>query len=263
MKYFFILLFFSPLFGSEKISLLYENYLKNPNDLNNIKNIATYYKENKNYNKAIDFYKICIEKEPDNPYNHYELALCYKLKGRPDIGLQTVSNALFYFENNERLNILYADLLLDIGKIKEALSIYEKWLQIIEKKDTKAYIYGKIGRCYFEQKKYEISESYFVDSLQLKQNSWNYYYLSRLYVEKKEIEKALWAIKKALAYSKNSTLEKENFERQKNYVLYLKAIKLKDEGDKEKAKTLFKEISYSDNKKCIYVEKANYWLKRL
>lgn len=264
MKKFFLFLLLTNLYSSEKISILYQEYLKNPENLSVIKKLATSYKEMRNFNKAIDFYKLVLEREPDNPFNHYELALCYKLKGRPDKAFEITTNALFYFENNDRLNILKADILLDIGKVTMALEIYNKYKDSYEKLDKKAYIFGKIGRCYLELKDYKNAENYLVESLRMKANSWNYYYLSKLYEENKNLDSALWAIKKALAYSKKDEFEEELFNKRLNYLLYSKGINFKDKGEKEKAKEIFDElVSKNRLKTCIYVEKANYWRKRL
>ncbi len=118
-----LMLLYSTLFCSEKISIYYQNYLNNPADLQNLKKLAESYKESKNYNKAIKFYKICIEREPDEPFNYYKLALCYKIKGRPDLALDVITNALYYFENNLKLKLFHADLLLELGQISNSIKI--------------------------------------------------------------------------------------------------------------------------------------------
>ncbi|MCX7821554.1 MAG: hypothetical protein N2258_07775 [Brevinematales bacterium] len=262
-KVFLFLLLNNFIFSNQELTFLHQEYLKNPENLIVLKRLAKEYKEQKNFNKAIDFFKLVMEKEPDNPYNHYELALCYKLKGRPDIALQITTNALFYFENNDRLNILKADILLDMGRVKLALDIYNNYKETCES-DKKAYIYGKIARCYLELKDYKNAENYFIESLKLKANSWNYYYLSKLYEENKNYEHSLWAIKKALAYSTKDKIEAEVFNKRLNYLLYQKGIELKEGGQIEKAKEIFVElINRNRLKNCIYVEKANYWVKRL
>ncbi|MGC8764393.1 MAG: tetratricopeptide repeat protein [Brevinematia bacterium] len=241
--------------------IYYKKYLENPDNMENIKALAISYKNEKNYTKAIDFYRLCITKEGDNSYYYHQLALCHKLRGRPDIALEVVTNALHYFENNFKLKLLYADILLELGNISNAINTYESLLKSTQKKNDIAYIYGKLGKCYLYLNNSELSEKYLVESIKIKENEWSYYYLSKLY-EEKDVEKALWAIKKAKSYCKND--EKDFFLNRFGYLLYKKGVALKDKGEKEKAKETFKEfISKAELKNTPYFEKVSYWMKRL
>lgn len=240
-------------------------YQKDPQNKEILLKIATLYKEKREYTKAIDFFNLCISKEPDNYYYYYQVAECYKLRGRLDKAFDTVTNALFYFENNQKLKILYGDILFDMGMVKRALEIYLQLAEKIENSKELSKLYLRIGKCYLEVKNYKESENYLLNSLKIKEDSWTFYYLSKLYEEMKSFDKAIWAIKKAMAYrTKDDKLQKEIYTKKLAGLLYKKGLYLKENGDNTNAlATFFQIVSNPNTKDTIYFERANYWVKRL
>ena len=240
-------------------------YLKDPQNKEALLKIATFYKEKREYTKAIDFFNLCILKEPDNWYYYHQVAKCYKMKGRLDKAFDIITNALFYFENNPKLKLLYGDILFDMGKVKKALEIYLQLAEKIENSKELSKLYLRIGKCYLEVKNYKESENYLLNSLKIKEDSWTFYYLSKLYEEMKSFDKGIWAIKKAMAYrTKDDKLQKEIYTKKLAGLLYKKGLYLKENGDNTNAlATFYQIVSNPNTKDTIYFERANYWVKRL
>lgn len=240
-------------------------YRDKPSDLKTLKKLGSLYKKAGDYEKAIDFYNLCISVEPDNSYYYYQIANCYKLKGRIDKAFNVVTNALYYFENDFRLNMIYGDILLLMGEKEKSEKVYERLLKRRLQSRDLANLYSRLGKLYTMSGNFNKAEAYFLDSLRLMKNPWTFYYLSRLYEKANSNEKAIWAIRKAIAYKGafDNNRGKEIFYKKYASLLYKKGILLKEKGDIEGAKAVFKEIVKEELfRGTIYQEKSIYWLKR-
>ncbi|CRF34867.1 hypothetical protein BRSU_2299 [Brachyspira suanatina] len=124
----------------EMLAYLYKRYgeyykaieLYNQISIENYKNIAETYRECKNYDKAIDIYKMLIEIYPDNKLNYYiDIAHIYEEAKNYEEVINYYNEAIeicdtiYYFKE-----IAYAYEKLE--KYDEAIKFYKKQIEIIE-----------------------------------------------------------------------------------------------------------------------------------
>ncbi|MBU1180991.1 MAG: tetratricopeptide repeat protein, partial [Proteobacteria bacterium] len=153
--------------------------------------LAYLYKKNKQYDAAEKACKTVIRKNPEYIDVYPLLLRIYMDKKEYEQAIQSgkkmidrkidPDNYIFYFH--------VANAYLNSGKYVEALKYFNLARKQKKKLNDNAY-YDYAGRCYLGQGKLEEAEKLLLKSLALKQYPSVYYYLGKLYEEKKDYSQA-------------------------------------------------------------------------
>lgn len=89
--------------------------------------VALVYQEKEQYNKAIEYYRISLEKEID-PMVVYHISRCYEELGDFSSALQQIDYAIEIDSTNYRYTLQKADLLYYAGQPQEAIAELDKYI---------------------------------------------------------------------------------------------------------------------------------------
>lgn len=141
----------------EAISLYKDLIKENPTVLQLYQNLGDYYKENKDYNKAIDIYTDGIAQPDDNKLLKSELyfsrALCYDALKKTDLAKKDLEQAVVLNKKNPVILNYYAYfLLLNDQDLENAFKLAE---QVIGFEPLNPYYLDTYGWAYFKLGKYK------------------------------------------------------------------------------------------------------------
>lgn len=156
----------------------------------------------KQHQKAMNFYEISIQKYPKNPVVYYNRAVT-------KIELQNYQSAIQDLEYSLKLDEKYADALYNQGIAYNRLEQYnlalEKFNKALENKDTVASYYVGRANAYFNLGNTQKAIQDCDKAIQIKPKYSNAYYnKGAFYMQLKQNSKALQAYTKAIEYDKDN-----------------------------------------------------------
>ncbi len=83
-----------------------------------------------NEKEALSLFLLCIAKDPKNAGAYFEVASLYNQLKQPTVGVSYAKQAADLEPKNKWFLVLYADLLVQTGKIKQASKVYDQLLKI-------------------------------------------------------------------------------------------------------------------------------------
>ena len=250
---------------SPSLNQLLEQLQKNTSNSMLIYDIAKSYENQGDITNALSYYQKCLYLSPD--YSKYYISISKILRklNRPDKGFIIMTNAVSNFTQNPDVYCEMGEIYLDLGYFKQSLDSFQKSDEFEMDFKNKDQILLGLGKSWAGLKKYTEAENCFKAILKNKNDTWVFYELGKLYLECEKFESAVWAFRKARAYSTMS------FEGYRKIVqsrlaqsLYLYAMELKDKGRKKDSKAIFESILKDPGLRSTdYSERAEFWLKRL
>lgn len=209
-------------------------------------------------------YEKAVLARPDNVYYYLSCGRMYDRAERPDLGLKIMQNALQNFPQNPRVHSGLSRMEYRMGQFDNALLHVSTALSHVDQIE-KPYLLSLKGQILREMKRFELSETAFVESLRLKEDAWVFYEYGKLLMDKKDYPRAVWAIRKARSFGvRLEGRAKETIERKYASALYEDAVRLMEKGEKAKAKERFSQIlRLKPEWVSAYAEKASFWIKRL
>lgn len=120
-----------------------------PDDIDTLFNLAGTYADNKQYFSAIEYYTKVISNDPINYLAYFGRGYCYDALDDYDNALIDFEITLKFTPDSKPCLLAKADLLFNIGKVKESLPIYLKVLELDPHNEHSifdaAYIYYELG----------------------------------------------------------------------------------------------------------------------
>lgn len=210
--------------------------------------LATFYRERKEYNKAIDAYKKAIEKKNNYYYAYYDLGNTYRDIADYGNAVKSYNAAI---NINDKAYYAHCDLGVTYRYLKDysnAIDQYKKAIDIDKKNDD---AYRGLGIIYLKIEEYSNALDNFKKATELNPKHFYAYFGSgKSYNGLKEYEKAIEMYKKAIKY--NSKFDEIYYymgiayEKQKKYNLaeksYQEAIQIN--SDNQPAKEALSAIGY-------------------
>ena len=186
---------------SSSLTLWEDSINKDPNNILTNTNLGAVYFHEKNYLKAIEYYKNAERINPDHFAVHNNLAAAYMKQGdfkkAVDHYLRDLEINPGRIINHKKLGALY----LDMGDLDNALKHYSKAL-LTESADSKVFFH--IGSLYAEKGNIESAIECYQTALKLEpEYEQAYYDLGRLWHGKNDLDKAEKMYKKALEIRQN------------------------------------------------------------
>jgi protein O-mannosyl-transferase len=186
---------------SSSLTLWEDSFKKDPNNIVASTNLGAVYFHEKNYQKAIKYYKMAERINPEHFAVHNNLGAAYMKQGNLK---KAVAHYLKDLEinpgrisNHRKLGALY----LDIGDLDNALKHYLK-VSISEVADS--IVFFSIGSLYAEKGSIESAIKCYQTALKLDpEYEQAYYDLGRLWHGKNDLDKAEKMYKKALKIKQN------------------------------------------------------------
>lgn len=165
--------------------------------------------DSKDFQKALELYKLLLEDDGGNPDINYGVACVYKAMENDSETIPAFEAALKAKPGWPCAVCEYAELLLAHRKTKTALDLVKK---SIELNPNDARLYVLAGKILFRQSNYEAACEYILKSLELKKNSAEAFsLLSECYFRLSKISEGLDAAINAEKYAddqKNSEMQK-------------------------------------------------------
>ena len=116
---------------SEKaLALLNEADAKEPNNSEILFKIAYILQDGGDNESALKYYKLALELDQENEYIHNSMASIYRQNGEYTSAKIQLKASIDIDDNNPITYYNYGNLLVDIGNNEEAISMYEKAIEI-------------------------------------------------------------------------------------------------------------------------------------
>ncbi|MDF3819199.1 tetratricopeptide repeat protein [Leptospira sp. 96542] len=227
---------------SQKASIVCEEFLNSPGS-DEEKSIAltvlgVMYDEAGRYVNSIERLEKAIQYDSKNYFAFYNLSLAFKHAGKFEEARRAAERAKEIAPNDHRVSMLQGNLYQEIGEpskaieaykegqnlapadvtiiynlalsylkqgnILEAISEFQKLIQISPNSNPALLSYGHLGSIYYQKEDFERAEFYFREVIRLKTNdAKSYYNLGLVYLKKKNPEEAAKYFQKALDSNAN------------------------------------------------------------
>ena len=186
---------------SSSLTLWEDSFKKDPNNLLANTNLGAVYFHEKNYSKAIEYYKRAERIKPDHFAVHNNLAAAYMKQGDLEKAIDHYLKDLKInpgrIRNQRKLGALY----LDIGDLDNALKHY---LKVSISNAADSIVFFDIGSLYAAKGNIESAIEYYQTALKLdSEYEQAYYDLGRLWHGKNDLDKAEKMYEKALEIRHN------------------------------------------------------------
>ncbi len=175
---------------------------QDPEDYQVLYNLLFCFEFLREYNQAIDVLNSILEKNPYNEIAWHEIGKLYLNLDRDADALSAFDFAIISEDRFTGAYIEKGKVLEKMGRTNEAIENYQISIQI---DDPSAYAYLRIGKCHQSLGNDKLAIQYYKKSVQedpSSEKSW--IALIDFYIQKEDVKKALYYTKKALLINENS-----------------------------------------------------------
>jgi tetratricopeptide (TPR) repeat protein len=153
------------------------------------KNLGYSYYKKKEYQKAIDSYKQALSLNADAKNVRYRLAMAYKATGNIDDAVIQLENAI---DQNPR----DAESIFELGVIYGQKKLYSQAIEMFEKviaiNPNYSKAYYNLGVAYYAKKDFNKSQEYYIKAIEANKNNANAHKnLAAIYVDRKQYVDAI------------------------------------------------------------------------
>jgi len=116
--------------SKKALALLNEADAKEPNNSEILFKIAYILQDSGDNESALKYYKLALELDQENEYIHNSMASIYRQNGEYTSAKIQLKASIDIDDNNPITYYNYGNLLVDMGNSEEAISMYEKAIEI-------------------------------------------------------------------------------------------------------------------------------------
>ena len=119
----------------------------------------------KNYDDAIRFGKMAIEKDPTSGFGWYNHGRALIRVGKFEEGEKSINEALRIDPKNVDWKIEFGNTYFEVAQYQKAIEIYQQVLPLLKDNDRLSSVYSNMGSCYGQLGRMKDAEQMFLKSI--------------------------------------------------------------------------------------------------
>ncbi|MCP5463206.1 MAG: tetratricopeptide repeat protein [bacterium] len=162
-------------------------------------------KRNAEWRTGIIFWKTTLRDIPDSNSGYFNLAVCYREKGAPEMAIKVLKRSLEIHPNHIPTRIFLAEMYYSAGQYENAI---RENTVVLDRGEHQSVVYKNLALNYIKLQDYEKAREYCMRGIEQASDAQNalYHTLVRIYLNTGDMNNALFFALKAVEYDQSDVM---------------------------------------------------------